>query len=91
MQRRVNVNTERSCLQVYRLAVCFAALAVFLIVSAAPDPAEARRAKNAARGAIIGAGVGAIVDGGRGARTGAIAGALVGATKKSKRRRYRRR
>ena len=44
--------------------------------------ADARRARNAVRGAAIGAGAGALVNGGRGARTGAVAGALVGATRR---------
>jgi len=53
-------------------------VSAFLVVLIIPS-ADARRARNAARGALLGAGVGALVDGGRGARTGAAAGALVGA------------
>lgn len=55
-----------------------AMMAIGLIAAGSVD-AEARRARDLARGAAIGAGVGVLVDGGRGVLAGATAGVLVAA------------
>ena len=64
----------------YRSIFAVLLVAAFLVSVIAPT-ADARRGRNAVRGAAIGAGVGALVDGGQGARTGAVAGAIVGAVR----------
>ena len=55
------------------------AVFAILLLAAGTLDANARRARDLARGAAIGAGVGVLLDGGRGVMSGATAGVLVAA------------
>lgn len=55
------------------------AVFAILLLTAGTLDANARRARDLARGAAIGAGVGVLLDGGRGVMSGATAGVLVAA------------